>query len=404
MILTKKEIFYIAENTDVFENQNALSLLSSMSDKPDGTEHAELEAKGILNEEGYDPLIIENLKIVAKPDHVSRLMLNNGFSRVERYTYRKEDQLILVEVNSEGLKFSQPDSIRDSVLSLSVYLGLSPITYTSFNLSLTKDEGLLLAALVDIYRKSELASYLGEKKELTPLSLVEIENELTGESKVGLLSILKETYGFEPLSPDLIETTSGSMIEKELLLSNDGLLLNDMLSMFARSFLIPNCFVTFDTFSVISDEEIGYVGNICVAAGLHNLVMFSYDGAALEITTLSSIALYKKIEEYLQGPKLEKSKKSTATKAGMRVSEKTMQGKLEATDSAAVASSPPMVTTPSEEEQVWYISRGEEQYGPYSGADMISFAQQGNLHPEDLIWSEETGDWVRADSVGKFFT
>jgi len=306
MILTKKEIFYIAENTDVFDNQNALSLLSSMSDKPDGTEHGDLDAKGILNKEGYDPLIIENLKIVAKPDHVSRLMLNNGFSRVERYTYRKEDQLILVEVNSEGLKFSQPGSIRDSVLSLSVYLGLSPITYTSFNLSLTKDEGLLLATIVDIYRKSELAAYLGEKKELTPLSLVEIENELTGESKVGLLSILKETYGFEPLSPDLIETTSESLIEKELLLNKDGLLLNGMLSMFAKSFLIPNCFVTFDTFSVISDEEIGYVGNICVAAGLHSLVMFSYDGAALEITTLSSIALFKKIEEYLQGPKLEK--------------------------------------------------------------------------------------------------
>jgi hypothetical protein len=52
----------------------------------------------------------------------------------------------------------------------------------------------------------------------------------------------------------------------------------------------------------------------------------------------------------------------------------------------------------------WYISWGEEQYGPYTDEDMISFAQQGNLHPEDLIWSEETGDWVRADSVGMFFT
>ena len=65
----------------------------------------------------------------------------------------------------------------------------------------------------------------------------------------------------------------------------------------------------------------------------------------------------------------------------------------------------PSSTDPSiaAQEQDWYISRGEEQYGPYSDEDMFSFAQQGHLHPEDLIWSEDTGDWVRADSVGIFF-
>jgi len=51
----------------------------------------------------------------------------------------------------------------------------------------------------------------------------------------------------------------------------------------------------------------------------------------------------------------------------------------------------------------WYISRGEEQYGPYADEDMIGFARQGNLHPKDLVWSKGTGDWVRADSVGMFF-
>jgi hypothetical protein len=403
MILTKKEILYIAENTDVFDDQNNLSLLSSITEKPDGTERDKLEAKGILKKEEYDPPLMEHLKVVAKPDHVSRLMLNNGFSRVERYTYRKDDLLILVEVDPEGLKFSQPSSISDSVLSLFVFLGLSPITYTSFTLSLTKDEGLLLAALVDIYRKHELAAYLGEGEELVSISLAEIENEIAKGSKVGLLAVLYETYDFEPLTPDLIETTAESLIEKELVVNQNGLLLSDMLSMFAKSFLIPGCFVTFDTFSTTSDEEIGYVGNICVSAGLHNLVVFSYDGAVLEMTTLSSVALLKKIEEYMRGPKLEKIKKSTAEKTEVTASEKKLQDKLKATGSAAGISYSPRDSTPGTEDQKWYISRGEEQYGPYTEEDMISFARQGNLDPEDLVWSEDTGDWVRADSVSIFF-
>jgi len=47
----------------------------------------------------------------------------------------------------------------------------------------------------------------------------------------------------------------------------------------------------------------------------------------------------------------------------------------------------------------WYISRGEKQYGPYKREELAQHARSGNVIGTDLVWSESTGGWVRADQV-----
>jgi len=304
MILTKEEISFIAKESGVFDDRNHLGLTFSMSGDPDGTERDRLKEKGMLTHSGYDCSLMECLQTVAKPDQVSRLMIDLGFLSVQKYTYKKEGFLVLVEVGPEGIQFSRPESIRDSILSLSVFLGISPVSYTSFSLTLTEEEGILLAAVFDLYRRSELTAYLGSGKELAPLSASEIENEMAQATKVGFLPILREAYGFEAIAPSSIKTAVEGLVNKELLTENHGFQLNDMLAMFARSFLIPSCFVTFDTFRMVGDENIAYVGNVCAIAGLHNRALFSYDGNSLRMSTMSAARLLKTIETFMLCPDL----------------------------------------------------------------------------------------------------
>ena len=47
----------------------------------------------------------------------------------------------------------------------------------------------------------------------------------------------------------------------------------------------------------------------------------------------------------------------------------------------------------------WYVLRGEKQYGPYGREELASYARSGNVTRTDMVWSESTGDWVRADQV-----
>ncbi len=47
----------------------------------------------------------------------------------------------------------------------------------------------------------------------------------------------------------------------------------------------------------------------------------------------------------------------------------------------------------------WYISRGGQQRGPYSWQQVTVFGTEGNIKSDDLLWSQSTGRWVRADSI-----
>jgi hypothetical protein len=47
----------------------------------------------------------------------------------------------------------------------------------------------------------------------------------------------------------------------------------------------------------------------------------------------------------------------------------------------------------------WYVSRGGKRYGPYRREELAQHARSGNVVPTDLVWSESTDGWVRADQV-----
>ncbi len=47
----------------------------------------------------------------------------------------------------------------------------------------------------------------------------------------------------------------------------------------------------------------------------------------------------------------------------------------------------------------WFISREGERRGPYTWEEVVFYTRSGNIGAADLLWSESTGSWVRADQV-----
>jgi len=47
----------------------------------------------------------------------------------------------------------------------------------------------------------------------------------------------------------------------------------------------------------------------------------------------------------------------------------------------------------------WYIARQGEKYGPFSWEQVAHNYREGKIRNDDLLWSESTVDWVRADQL-----
>ena len=50
----------------------------------------------------------------------------------------------------------------------------------------------------------------------------------------------------------------------------------------------------------------------------------------------------------------------------------------------------------------WYLARDDQQHGPYTWEDLVSFYHEGNLLADDLLWNETMAEWQRADQVTDF--
>ena len=48
---------------------------------------------------------------------------------------------------------------------------------------------------------------------------------------------------------------------------------------------------------------------------------------------------------------------------------------------------------------VWHLSRGGENFGPYTWDEMRSFAADGRIQPEDLLWNSNMSEWTKARDV-----
>ena len=55
------------------------------------------------------------------------------------------------------------------------------------------------------------------------------------------------------------------------------------------------------------------------------------------------------------------------------------------------------------QETQWYISQEGQQLGPYTGEQLLSFAQGGNITRESMVWAEGMAEWLPAERIDGLF-
>ena len=54
---------------------------------------------------------------------------------------------------------------------------------------------------------------------------------------------------------------------------------------------------------------------------------------------------------------------------------------------------------PEDRSPSWHLNRGGESFGPYTWEEMLSFAADGLIRPEDLVWNSSMTEWAKARDV-----
>jgi hypothetical protein len=51
----------------------------------------------------------------------------------------------------------------------------------------------------------------------------------------------------------------------------------------------------------------------------------------------------------------------------------------------------------------WYVAQGEQQFGPYTGEQLVEFSTAGNITPEAMVWTEGMPEWLPASQIPGLF-
>lgn len=54
-------------------------------------------------------------------------------------------------------------------------------------------------------------------------------------------------------------------------------------------------------------------------------------------------------------------------------------------------------------EPQWFVMQGDQQLGPYTGAQLVEFATQGNILRETPVWTEGMENWLPAEQIEGVF-
>ena len=64
----------------------------------------------------------------------------------------------------------------------------------------------------------------------------------------------------------------------------------------------------------------------------------------------------------------------------------------------------PRKQTPSSNDDQWYVSRNEKEYGPLPFNELAQFAKQGRLTKQDWVWKPGLASWVAAGELFGLFS
>lgn len=301
MILSTNEIAYLSR---FYPDKTQFSLFANINPTLDGTEEKSLIEKDVCLGGFLSPTAKTVLDVVAGGRRCARISLDNRFCAIEKYTYKKDDCIVLVEVNEDEMTFSIPENLSGTISEFSEFIGLSRIKSADFELLMTSAEIMVFLAIMDLHRKDALYSYLGYTKSNPGLQFSDIVDQFDNPMKNSLVQTIKANYDYAIPQKELIGDILGKFVKEKYIVFNKGYSLVDEFAVFADGLLIPETSITMELFNINMNDQLMGTSVLCIYAGIKDIasLIFSKDG--VEISSISSLQLLQMIENFLNCPDL----------------------------------------------------------------------------------------------------
>lgn len=390
----------------------------------DSTAEAVKMAESALSELGEDQRVIFDtcLKVMNNPNKVVHLHYNIADTRVSRSVVTASSEYpglwVMLGGSNEPFRLSTRSEGELRLLVTNILSALqAEVRSTLLGCDLSTEAAIVFLAVLDQIRRSFLISLVRHLEPLAVFSLEDIIDRLNEAEKEDyrwalsfvdkLLPIPIKEWGVvkEP-RPALLELIQAGIIEaideegKSFGLTEAGCLLAETYRMAVSQVLMLTTFLTPEEEMV---QEVFFLFRSAT-----DLFLVQMSGAEASLVSMLPADLEKLLRYIFAMPMVEDAseeellaleKLDVEFKSGNDISQVESKSSVSADTSPFHEASTPL----SSLDQSWHIFRSGKQYGPYTHQDMLSFARQGNLYPEDLVWSEETVDWVRADTIKEFF-
>lgn len=301
MKLTMKEVAYIGR---MYEGLSEISLLANLQEIEDGSELFGLMEKEVIVEDELSPKAREIMDVVASARACTRLFIKDRFCLVEKYVYRFNDQLVLVENDEGDMVFSRISDLGDVSLEVAELIGSSHMKSAELEMVLSHEELLVLLSVVDLYRHMGLKAYLGEETESQPIDEETVVTQLNNARGNSLAQLMLTNYDFKLPSQEQVKAILKSLLAKGCVANGQGYELSERFAHFAKGFLIPETLLTLESLNYDSRGELMTASSLCIGAGLRDLVFLAFGSEDVEIATVTGAEMLRLLENYLQCPSL----------------------------------------------------------------------------------------------------
>ncbi len=269
----------------------------------------ELVSAGICNPNGS---IVDNylavIDALATPRGFTRLYFNSGVGHTFEYiNYFTSDGRTVSITNDEGSqKINYPD-INDKIIEgIGQNIGDSIYRSLEFDEELSHGEALVLAAMLDLQRRSLLKT-ISDDKEITPI-------KISKDKVINALSNIDGNYQWltniiakilEPATTEpqeiFSEAMDGLMAKGLVYGSGKSYVLDDNAFFISRRMLTIDKTLTITSGKLSDEGELDLAGFTCLQTGIHDILMIDAGPDSVSIKTLSSSALLDLLFFFLKG-------------------------------------------------------------------------------------------------------
>ena len=270
-------------------------------------QQSELKKLGICDNNGkiIDD-VLPAIDVLANARAFTRIYIHNGLNIFEYISYFGANGDVASITNDSGNQLvNYPAPNNGIVESIRQNIGETIFRNSDFECEIKGSEALVLAAMMDIQRKTFLSDIADEKETgATTMDVKRIQDMLSSNAKnyQWLTYIIRDMMEVEAItSPEGIEKVLDSLVKMDYVAKHDsGYILTQDTLLLSRRMLLLDTFLTLTSGKIGDDGKVVVVGFTGIQAGVHDLLFIDANEDIVLMDAVSSAMMLDYVSHFLE--------------------------------------------------------------------------------------------------------